>query len=251
MGLELSTNPAYCREPPLYRSAAVREGYDALLATRAAIDEPYILHSPTIGESWCAAADRIVTGGLASHYDGLPIREVSVITLVIARPDPDDEIIATHADPERLAWMHGNFTDHARVAALGDADSYATRLLDYGHSGRDQVAWVIDRLRADPASRSATITTLQPHTDTTYIPCVGMLDFWLPDGALELVVYAHSIDFGAKGYGNLVELAALQQHVAHALGTPVGRLLMIVKSAHVYETELGYIKDVLARQSRR
>jgi len=33
--------------------------------------------------------------------------------------------------------MHANFTDHSRVAALGDADSYATRLFDYEHSGRD------------------------------------------------------------------------------------------------------------------
>jgi thymidylate synthase len=74
-----------------------------------------------------------------------------------------------------------------------------------------------------------------------------MLDFWLPDGAVELVVYAHSIDFGAKGYGNLVELAALQHHVAGALSVPVGRLVMIVKSAHVYETELAYVTDVLAR----
>ena len=169
-----------------------------------------------------------------------------MVTLVIAAPDPDDAVIATHADPERLAWMHANFTDHARVAALGDADSYATRLFDYEHSGRDQVAWVIDRLRADPSSRSAAITTFQPHTDTTYIPCVSMLDFWLPDGALELVVYAHSIDFGAKGHGNLVELASLQHHVADALGAAVGRLLMLVKSAHVYETELEYLKGVLA-----
>ncbi len=207
-------------------------------------DDPCILRSPTIGESWCAVAQRIVAGGMPSHYDGLPIRELSVITLVVESPDPDDEIIAAHADPERLAWMHDNFTDHARVAALGDADSYATRLLDYEHSGHDQIAWVIDRLRADPASRSAAITTFQPHTDTTYIPCVSLLDFWIPEAALELVVYAHSIDFGAKGYGNLVELAALQHHVAAALGVPVGRLVMVVKSAHVYETELEYIKRV-------
>jgi thymidylate synthase len=142
--------------------------------------------------------------------------------------------------------MHANFTDHARVADLGDADSYATRLFDYEHSGHDQVRWVIERLRSDPSSRSATITTFQPHTDTTYIPCVSMLDFWLPDGAVELVVYAHSIDFGAKGYGNLVQLASLQHHVAGVLGVPVGRLLMIVKSAHVYETELDYTRGVLA-----
>jgi thymidylate synthase len=216
------------------------------LATRLALDEPSVLCARTIGESWFAVAERIVASGLPSRYDGLPIREISLITVVIARPDPDDEIIATHADPERLAWMHANFTDHASVAALGDADSYATRLFDYEHSGRDQVRWVIDRLRADRSSRSATITTFQPHTDKTYIPCVSMLDFWLPDDALELVVYAHSIDFGAKGYGNLVELASLQRHVADALAVPVGRLLMNVKSAHVYETELEYIKDVLA-----
>jgi hypothetical protein len=54
------------------------------------------------------------------------------------------------------------------------------------------------RLRLDPASRSATITMLQPRTDAAYIPCVSLLDFWLPDGAVELVDYAHSIDFGAS-----------------------------------------------------
>ena len=212
-----------------------------------AFDEPHLVRAQALGESWLAVAGRIVARGVPSRYDDLPVLEISLITLVVARPDPDDEIIATYATPERLAWMHANFTDHARVRDLGDADSYATRLFDYEHSGRDQVAWVIDRLAADASSRSATITTFQPHTDTTYIPCVSTLDFWLPDGALELVVYAHSIDFGAKGYGNLVELASLQRRVADALGVPVGRLVMIVKSAHVYETELEYIKEVLAR----
>ena len=208
---------------------------------------PDVLHSRTIGESWLAVAGRIVARGVPSVYDGLPVRERALVTLVIEAPDPADAIIATHAEPDRLAWMHGNFSDHARVPALGDADSYATRLFDYEHSGRDQVRWVIDRLREDPSSRSATITTFQPHTDTTYIPCVSMLDFWLHERALELVVYAHSIDFGAKGYGNLVELASLQHRVADALGAPVGRMVMIIKSAHVYDTELEYIEGVLAR----
>jgi len=211
-----------------------------------AADDPRVLHAATIGEAWLAVAERILAAGTASSYDGRPVSEISHVTLAVAHPDPADEIIARHAEPERLAWMHANFTDHARVAALGGADSYATRLFDYEHSGRDQVRWVISRLRADPASRSAAITTFQPHTDTTYVPCVSMLDFWLPGGALELVVYAHSIDFGAKGYANLVELAALQRHVAGELGVPVGRLLMIVKSAHVYESELEYVNGVLA-----
>jgi thymidylate synthase len=216
------------------------------LTSELATDDPSVLHAATLGAAWLAVARRILDAGVPSRYDGLPIREISLVTLAVARPDPKDPVIARHADPERLAWMHANFADHARVAALGDADSYATRLFDYEHSGRDQISWVVDRLRADPGSRSATVTTFQPHSDTGYIPCVSMLDFWLPGGAVELVVYAHSIDFGAKGYGNLVELAALQHQVADALGRPVGRLLMIVKSAHVYETESRYVREVLA-----
>jgi thymidylate synthase len=54
---------------------------------------------------------------------------------------------------------------------------------------------------------------------------------------LELVVYAHSLDFGKKAYGNLVELARLQEAVARELGLPVGQLTVLVKSAHVYEPE--------------
>ena len=220
------------------------------MTTRRAEDGPQTLHGATIGAAWLAVAGRILADGVDSAYDGLPVREIAHVTLAVSRPDPVDEIIARLAEPERLAWMHANFTDHSAVAALGGADSYATRLFDYEHSGRDQVAWVIDRLRRDPATRSATITTFQPRTDTSYIPCVSLLDFWLPGGAVELTVYAHSIDFGAKGYGNLVELAGLQHYVADALGRPVGRLLMMVKSAHVYESDFGYVRGVLGEACR-
>lgn len=200
----------------------------------------------SLGEAWLEIAARILEEGRESTYDGLPILEVAHATLVVEHPDPDDALIAAHADPERLAWMRANFVEHDLVAELGDARSYASRLFDYAGTGTDQVQWVIDRLTDDPTSRSATITTFEPTLDTTYIPCVSMLDFWLPAGALELVVYAHSIDFGAKGYGNLVQLADLQQRVAAALGHPVGSLTFIVKSAHIYATEYEYMRGVLA-----
>jgi thymidylate synthase len=199
----------------------------------------------TIGEAWLDIAGRILADGERSEYDGMPILEVEQATLDVTHPDPQDPVISRLADPERLAWMHANFTDHSRVEALGNARSYASRLFDYGAEGRDQVQWVIDRLRSDPTSRSATITTFEPLLDTSYIPCVSMLDFWVRAGAIEQVVYAHSIDFGAKGYGNLVELADLQQRVAKGLGMPLGRLVFIVKSAHIYETEIDFMKSAL------
>jgi thymidylate synthase len=90
------------------------------------------------------------------------------------------------------------------------------------------------------------ITTLQPLSDASYIPCVSLLHFWLPEGALELIATAHSIDFGTKGYANLVELAAIQQHVADSLGAAVGRLVLRITSAHVYGRDLEGVRELLA-----
>lgn len=203
--------------------------------------------APTIGEAWLVIASRILHGGVPETYDGLPIAELENVTIRVADPRSDDPIVARLGDPERLAWMHANFSDFARVPALGDARSYASRLHRYGGSERDQVRWVIERLRRDPASRSATITTFEPLLDDSYIPCVSLLDFWIRGGALCQVVYAHSIDFGAKGYGNLVELAFLQEAIGEALGLPLGDLTFVVKSAHVYDTEVAFMTGVLAQ----
>ena len=108
---------------------------------------------------------------------------------------------------------------------------------------------VIDRLAANPWTRDATITTFQPLTDASYVPCVSLLDFWLIQDELQLAVYAHAIDFGTKGYANLVELAALQARVAGELGVGMGTLTMTVKSAHIYQTELELMRRIVAVQA--
>jgi thymidylate synthase len=197
-----------------------------------------VLTTRTIGGAWLAVADQILRLGAPAAWDARPTLEIRTVTLDVAEPTPDDPLITRFGDPERLAWMHANFTDFTRVRALGDAASYASRLYDYLRTGRDQIQWVIDRLADDPSRRDVVITTLEPTLDTTYVPCVSLLDFWIPEQRLDLVVAAHSIDFGTKGYANLVELADLQHRVARALDVPVGRLTMTVKSAHIYEPEI-------------
>ena len=193
-----------------------------------------------------AISAAILASGVEGSWEGVPIVEVFRVTIDVHSPRVDDPIIAEHGDPKRVAWMHANFTDHSRVPELGDADSYATRLYDYAHAGRDQIRWVIDRLAANPWTRDATITTFQPLTDASYVPCVSLLDFWLINDELQVAVYAHAIDFGTKGYANLVELAALQTRVASDLGVGVGTLTMTVKSAHIYQTELGLMRGIIA-----
>ena len=211
--------------------------------------KPAIVEAPALGEGWLAVSREILEAGTDATWGGAPTREVALLTLVVERPDSRDRLIAELGDPEWLDWMHRNFFVHEEVPELGLARSYAQRLFDYGGSGRDQIAWVLERLRADPECRDATITTFEPLTDTAYIPCVSMLDFWLRERAVELVVYAHSLDFGKKAYGNLVELAHLQEHVAGELEATVGRLIVHVKTAHIYEPELDAMRELAAQPS--
>lgn len=203
------------------------------------------IEETTIGRAWIAVARLIKESGVASTYEGLAMREVLMTTITVDAPKTSDAIVERFASPERLAWMRSNFQDFRDVPELGGADSYATRLRNYAGAGLDQLRWVRQRLRDDPLSRSTTITTFQPLTDTTYIPCVSLLDFYLHDDALRLVVFAHSIDFGAKGFANLLELAAIQDEIASGLQRGVGSLTMIVKSAHVYDSDAAYVASVL------
>ncbi len=76
------------------------------MTIRLASGSPQTLHADTIGAAWLAVAGRILAEGVASRYDGLPVREISLVTLAVDRPDPADEIIASRAEPGRLAWMH-------------------------------------------------------------------------------------------------------------------------------------------------
>jgi thymidylate synthase len=204
-----------------------------------------VVDASTLGVGWLRTSRAILEQGALELYDGQVTRELALLTLTVEHPSSDDPLIAELGDPEWLAWMHENFFVQKDVPELGNAKSYAVRLFNYAGTGRDQIAWVVERLRSDPACRSATVTTFQPLTDTTYIPCVSLLDFWIPDGALELVVYAHSLDCGKKAYGNLVELAHLQEHVAGELGCPVGRLVVHAKSAHVYEPEWALMAELI------
>jgi thymidylate synthase len=205
-----------------------------------------VVDAPTLGEGWLLTSRAILERGAVERYDGEPTRELALVTLTIAQPASDDPLISELGDADWLAWMHENFFVEKDVPELGDAKSYAVRLFNYGGAGRDQIAGVVERLRADPECRSAAVTTFQPLTDTAYIPCVSLLDFWLREDAVELVVYAHSLDFGKKAYGNLVELARLQEHVAAELGRAVGQLVVHAKSAHVYEPEWALMAELVS-----
>jgi hypothetical protein len=134
-----------------------------------------LVETRTLGEGWLEVSRRILEAGADATYDGLVTKELSQLTLAVSAPDPEDELIASLADPDWLDWMRRNFTEPDDVPELGGARSYARRLRDY--EGRDQVAWVIEKLRADPETRSAT-TSSSPGSSTR-----SLLPWGCPSGS--------------------------------------------------------------------
>ena len=107
------------------------------------------------------------SAGADATYDGAATKELALVTLVVAEPDPEDELIASLADPDWLAWMKRNFTEPDDVPELGDARSYATapprlRGPRPGRVGDRAAARAIPRRgrrRSRPSSRSRTRAT--------------------------------------------------------------------------------------------
>ena len=211
-----------------------------------------VIEAPTLGRGWLDVSRAILERGVAATWGGLTTRELPRLTSRVAEPSTDDPVIAELGDPDWLAWMHANFFVHRRVPELGDARSYAHRLFDYGGAGRDQLAWVVDRLRADPTCRDADHHDLRAarrhhvHAVREHARLLAARG-----DAVELVVYAHGLDFGKKAYGNLVELAHLQERVAApARGAASAGSLIHVKTAHVYEPEWELMAELTAAAPR-
>jgi len=172
-------------------------------------------------------------------------RGLLLVTLLVEDPRSGDQVIARYEDLERLQWMRSDFTDPNPVATLGDAESYASRRYECEQSGPDQIDWVIERLRMNPSLRSATIITFQPLSDTSYIHCVGVPDFYSHRRRLELAVFASSFYFGTKDFVNLAIPAYVQQRVGEGITAELGSLTMIVNLAHVYHGDVDERNDVL------
>jgi hypothetical protein len=93
-----------------------------------------VIETRTLGDGWLEVSRRIVAGGDRASYDGDETRELALVTLAVAEPDPDDETIARAADREWLDWMHRNFTE------LDDVPSSAARGRTHAASARTRGA---------------------------------------------------------------------------------------------------------------
>ena len=208
-----------------------------------------VFHS--LGALWGRVLQELEDNGVTTAYTDnvgelADVKELLNLTAEVQNVTLPDAIIEKHKVQEEYDWMVRNFTVQGEVPELHHENSYASRLYSY-MGQKNQVEWLVDRLRKNPTTRSATISMFEPLTDEGYIPCVSLLDFQEADGQLNMTAYCRALDFGCKAYVNLVMLHLIQQNIAERVGVPCGKLILLVKSAHFYmrdrEKVLAILRD--------
>lgn len=205
----------------------------------------YLGEVNTIGEAWISFLKEINKNGKIKKYSETKIiKEETGLSISIKKAQLPDNIINKYLVKEEYEWMENNFNKQGIVKELRNARSYASRLYNYLDK-KNQIDWVINKLKNDVDTCSATITTFEPLSDESYIPCISMLDFYIENGLLNLYVYARSLDWGGKAYANLAMLTKIMEEVSNSVNIPIGGINLTVKLSRIYEKDNEKIEQIL------
>jgi thymidylate synthase len=114
--------------------------------------------------------------------------------------------------------------------------------------GGSQLDDVISILRKDPSSRRALITFTRPEDiaeDALDFPCPATMQFLIREDKLIVIVSMRSQSaYGVLPY-DVYLFTMIQEMVAIELGIEVGKYIHISNSIHIYEDEVGKVKELL------
>lgn len=140
--------------------------------------------------------------------------------------------------------MRKNFETVGKIPELRYANSYGERLYCY-LGKKNQIDWVINKIQQKRNVRSATITTFEPLSDTSYIPCISLFDFDVVGASIDLYVYARALDFGSKAPYNLICILDILDKVAKAVNLNPGTIHLVCKSAHIYDYDYKLVDAII------
>ena len=153
-------------------------------------------------------------------------------------------------------WDGNAYADywHPRARFDGDAGrNYGQQWRDWrGPDGRrvDQLAGVIERLRADPASRRHVVVAWNPaEVEETSLPaCHALFQFFVAGRRLSLLMYQRSCDMVLGVPFNVAEYSLLLHLVAQITGLEPDAFTHVLADAHVYRTHFDAVREQLGRE---
>lgn len=115
--------------------------------------------------------------------------------------------------------------------------------LIHEHAGIDQVTEVVQKLKEDPLSRSATIVLADATAPKQ--PCVTEINFSIRHNLLHMTAVFKSSDLAKKFIPDMIELSRIHERVCRALEIARGGVVAHLLSAQVYETDIDAVSNAI------
>lgn len=193
------------------------------------------------GVAWIYAMKIIMEKGIDIHDENVLLREVRNLYFTINTIEENDSIISQYADQDRIELMKEKY---ATCGLVGDYKiDYGSYI--YDNNGINQIKWVIDRIKNKPETKSATITLHKPGENM--LACLSMLDFKYRDDKLDMTVVYRSQNIFWSHPGNMIALHQIHSDVAEALNYEIGKVELIVISAHIYAKDFDKVNEILEK----
>lgn len=115
----------------------------------------------------------------------------------------------------------------------------------------DQVDYVLDLLKNDPASRRimTNIFNFEDLKDMNLEPCAYGTQWLVKEGKLHLILNQRSQDMLAANGWNIMQYAALLHIFAQCAGLKVGTLTHNIGDCHIYDRHIPLIKKLIEAEA--
>ena len=142
------------------------------------------------------------------------------------------------------AWADG-------TGSIGKAYGYQLGVqYDFPEGRMDQVDWVLQTLKKDPASRRM-VTSIFNHHDLKEMhlqPCAYSMTFNVSGNVLNGILNQRSQDMLTANGWNVMQYAALLMMVAQVSGLVPGELVHVIADAHIYDRHVPMVEELLKRE---
>ncbi len=198
-----------------------------------------IIKEKTLGEAWLKAMQIVMNVGEDIWDEDIALREVRNLYITIEDIIDNDSVIQRYADHDRIQLMKEKY---ATCGLVGDYKiGYGSYI--YNNNGINQIEWVIDRIKHKPETKSATISLHKPGEDM--LACLSILDFKYRNGVLDMNVVYRSQNIYWSHPGNMLALRQIQKDVADELNLKMGKVDLVVFSAHIYESDFDRVNEII------
>lgn len=114
----------------------------------------------------------------------------------------------------------------------------------------DQIAKVVESIRANPDSRRHIVTAWNPaEVDNMALPpCHAMFQFYVADGKLSCQLYQRSADLFLGVPFNIASYALLTLMVAQQTGLEPGEFVWTGGDVHIYDNHVDQVREQISRE---